>query len=125
MTDAPDASQFPPDLLAAQKLLHELYAEIHVFPVVRRLPWSVEPLDAIKDTQGWRKVEREASPGWSDEDKAAYEELWRKAHKQAAFVQCHRYWAGLEATDLVRARMKLKHDPAAQPAPVATEPVAA
>ncbi|MER5950245.1 hypothetical protein ABT127_29770 [Streptomyces sp. NPDC001904] len=116
MTDAPDAAPFPSDLLAAQKLLAELGAQLAAFAKER--PWSLEPVEAISDTQGWRAMERPASPGWSDDDRAAYATLWEELRKTAALVGGHRYWAAFEGPDLVKRRMLLKHDPAALPTPV-------
>ncbi|MFZ3557148.1 hypothetical protein [Streptomyces sp. BH055] len=118
MTDAPS---FPSDLFAAQKRLHELYAEIADFPTARALPWSVEPLDGWEDEKAAHggKVEkrgRPASPGWSDDDKAAYEKLWAELLETAEIVNGHRYFADFEGPDRVKERMRLKQ--AALPATV-------
>ncbi|MEV5610448.1 hypothetical protein [Streptomyces sp. NPDC052225] len=98
---------FPSDLLAAQEELHQVRAEL--VALLKRLPWSVEPLDAISDTQGWRKLERPASPGWSDDEQAEVEKLRRRELELAVFVTCHRYWGELSGADAVRARARLKH----------------
>ncbi|MFZ3595101.1 hypothetical protein [Streptomyces sp. BH104] len=128
MTDASDATTFPSDLLAAQKRLAELYAQVAAFPKARNLPWSVEPLDGWKAVKSAHadKVEREGrpdSPGWSQEDQDAYAKLWDELAEKAQFVQCHAYWSGIEGSKLVKQRMLLKNDPAALPTPVETAAV--
>ncbi|MGY0486790.1 hypothetical protein [Streptomyces sp. WG-D5] len=98
---------FPSELLAGQAELHQIRAEL--IALLKRLPWSVEPHDAVIDTQGWRKMERAASPGWSEDDQAEVEKLRRRELELAVFVTCHRYWTELSGTDAVRARARLKH----------------
>ncbi|MGW2339975.1 hypothetical protein [Streptomyces sp. NPDC001661] len=98
---------FPGDLLAGQAELHQIRAEL--LALLKRLPWSVEPHDAVMDTQGWRKMERAASPGWSEDDQAEVEKLRRRELELAVFVTCHRYWSELTGSDAVRARARLKH----------------
>lgn len=98
---------FPSDLLAGQEELHQVRAELSA--LLKRLPWSVEPLDGFSDDTGWRRVERPASPGWSEDEQAEVEKLRRREHELAVFVSTHRYWAGLTGADRVRARSELKH----------------
>ncbi|MFF2651984.1 hypothetical protein [Streptomyces sp. NPDC058045] len=106
---------FPSDLLAGQEELHQVRAEI--LALLKRLPWSVEPLDGFSDTHGWRPVERPASPGWTDDQQAEVEKLRARERELAVFVTCHRYWTKVEATDTVDARMALKHTPTPPTAP--------
>ncbi|MFF8030679.1 hypothetical protein [Streptomyces sp. NPDC016626] len=98
---------FPSDLLAGQEELHQVRAELSA--LLKRLPWSVVPLDGFSDEGGWRKIERPASPGWSDEEQAEVEKLRRREHELAVFVSTHRYWAELTGSDRMRARSRLKH----------------
>ncbi|MFI5688275.1 hypothetical protein [Streptomyces sp. NPDC051636] len=98
---------FPSDLLAGQEELHQVRAELSA--LLKRLPWSVEPLDGFSDDNGWRKVERPASPGWTTDEQAEVEKLRQREHELAVFVSCHRFWAEVAAGDRVDARMKLKH----------------
>ncbi|MFJ8824774.1 hypothetical protein ACIREE_23700 [Streptomyces sp. NPDC102467] len=98
---------FPSDLRAGQEELHQIRAEL--LDLLKRLPWSVAPLDAISDTQGWRKLERPASPGWTEDEQAEVEKLRRRELELAVFVTCHRYWSKLTGPDAVRARSLLKH----------------
>ncbi|MEU6392087.1 hypothetical protein [Streptomyces sp. NPDC046939] len=105
-TDDPDFD-FPSDLRAGQEELHQVRAEL--LALLKRLPWSVAPHDAISDTQGWRKLERPASPGWTEDEQAEVEKLRRRELELAVFVTCHRYWRDLSGPDAVRARARLKH----------------
>ncbi|MGW5637619.1 hypothetical protein [Streptomyces sp. NPDC003832] len=98
---------FPSDLLAGQEELHQVRAELSV--LLKRLPWSVEPLEGFSDDNGWRKIERPASPGWTDDEQAAVEKLRRREHELAVFVSTHRFWAEVAAADRVDARMNAKH----------------
>ncbi|NEY34414.1 hypothetical protein GTU99_19760 [Streptomyces sp. PRKS01-65] len=98
---------FPSDLLAGQQELHQVRAELSA--LLKRLPWSVEPLDAFSDDNGWRKVERPASPGWSADEQAEVEKLRQRERELAVFVSTHRYWSELGGPDRVTARSRLKH----------------
>ncbi|MEU6536743.1 hypothetical protein [Streptomyces sp. NPDC047000] len=98
---------FPSDLLTAQEELHQVRAELSV--LLKRLPWSVEPLDGFSDDHGWRKVERPASPGWTPDEQAEVEKLRRREHELAVFVTTHRHWEQFTGADRVSARAGLKH----------------
>ncbi|MEU0475665.1 hypothetical protein ACFW5S_05405 [Streptomyces olivaceus] len=107
---------FPSDLLAGQEELHQVRAELSA--LLKRLPWSVEPLDGFSDDNGWRKVERPASPGWSEDEQAEVEKLRQRERELAVFVSTHRYWSETTGADQVQARSALKrtHE-APRPAP--------
>ncbi|MEU0024370.1 hypothetical protein [Streptomyces sp. NPDC006335] len=98
---------FPSDLLAGQEELHQVRAELSA--LLKRLPWSVAPLDGFSDDNGWRKVERPASPGWTPDEQAEVEKLRRREHELAVFVTTHRFWTEVEAPARVDARTGLKH----------------
>ena len=98
---------FPSDLRAGQEELHQVRAELSA--LLKRLPWSVEPLDGIKDDNGWRKVERPASPGWTADEQAEVEKLRQREHELAVFVSGHHFWAEVAVTERVQARMQLRH----------------
>ncbi|MEW2302672.1 hypothetical protein AB0958_22325 [Streptomyces sp. NPDC006655] len=98
---------FPSDLLAGQEELHQVRAELSA--LLKRLPWSVVPLDGFSDEGGWRKVERPASPGWTEDEQAEVEKLRRREHELAVFVSGHRFWAEVTAPDRMVARSRLKH----------------
>ncbi|MEU2924875.1 hypothetical protein AB0D42_16865 [Streptomyces sp. NPDC048304] len=99
--------EFPSDLLAGQEELHQVRAELSA--LLKRLPWSVEPMDGFSDDTGWRKVERPASPGWTADEQAEVEKLRRREHELAVFITTHRFWAEVAAADRMDARSKLKH----------------
>jgi hypothetical protein len=103
---------FPSDLLAGQEELHQVRAELSA--LLKRLPWSVAPLDGFSDDNGWRKIERPASPGWTEDEQAEVEKLRRREHELAVFVTCHRFWTEFTSAERVDARMKLKHAREAQ-----------
>ncbi|MFJ3302046.1 hypothetical protein ACIPSA_02780 [Streptomyces sp. NPDC086549] len=98
---------FPSDLLAGQEELHQVRAELSA--LLKRLPWSVQPLDGFSDDNAWRKVERPASPGWTADEQAEVEKLRQREHELAVFVSGHRFWAEVAAAERMDARMKLKH----------------
>ncbi|WP_053654237.1 hypothetical protein [Streptomyces sp. MMG1121] len=99
--------EFPSDLLAGQEELHQVRAELSA--LLKRLPWSVEPMDGFSDDTGWRQVERPASPGWTEDEQAEVEKLRRREHELAVFVSTHRFWAEVAAADRVETRTRLKH----------------
>ena len=106
---------FPSDLLAGQEELHQVRAELSA--LLKRLPWSVEPLDGFSDDTGWRRVERHASPGWSADEQAEVEKLRERERELAVFVTCHRFWAEVAGAERVDARMSLKHAHKAEEGP--------
>ncbi|GGS02603.1 MULTISPECIES: hypothetical protein [Streptomyces] len=99
--------EFPSDLLAGQEELHQVRAELSA--LLKRLPWSVEPMDGFSDDNGWRKVERPASPGWTEDEQAQVEKLRRREHELAVFVSTHRFWTEVPAAERMDARTCLKH----------------
>ncbi|GAA3305327.1 hypothetical protein [Streptomyces cinereospinus] len=106
---------FPSDLRAGQEELHQVRAELSA--LLKRLPWSVEPLDGFSDAGNWRKIERPASPGWTADEQAEVEKLRRRERELAIFVSTHRHWSGLTGPDRVNARAGLKHTPEVAPDP--------
>jgi hypothetical protein len=98
---------FPSDLLAGQEELHQVRAEL--LALLKQLPWSVEPSDGFSDDNGWRKVERPATPGWTQDEQAQVEKLRERERELAVFVSSHRYWSDVPVDDRVDARMALKH----------------
>ncbi|MFI6348787.1 hypothetical protein [Streptomyces sp. NPDC050560] len=97
---------FPDDLLAGQEELHQVRAEL--LALLKRLPWSVEPLDGFTDTHGYRPVERPASPGWTEDEQQEVEKLRARERELAVFVTTHRHWSRVAADETVDARMALK-----------------
>nr|WP_196789392.1 hypothetical protein [Streptomyces caniscabiei] len=87
--------------------MHQVRAEL--LALLKRLPWSVEPLDGFSDDSGWRKVERPASPGWTPDEQAEVEKLRERERELAVFVSCHRFWSETATEERVEARTHLKH----------------
>ncbi|MEU4109493.1 hypothetical protein ACGFYT_08315 [Streptomyces sp. NPDC048208] len=103
----PAPHEFPSDLLAGQEELHQVRAELSA--LLKRLPWSVAPLDGFTDDTGWRRIERPASPGWTADEQAEVEKLRRREHELAVFITGHRHWTEVATPDRMKARAKLKH----------------
>lgn len=103
-------TDFPDDLVQLQRDLHAAHANLKTF--LDQHPEPPEAIDGWHDKPGegyWRDRRREASPGWSDEDKQRGAELRTRVQDLAAQVHMHPYWDSLSGPDLVMARMKLKH----------------
>ncbi|MGK5631044.1 hypothetical protein [Streptomyces sp. URMC 123] len=98
---------FPDDLLAAQKELHQVTAELAELSA--RLPWSVEPMPGFSEGDGWRARERPDSPGWTDEEKAEVDRLRERKLELSFAVSGHAFWKTLDTGAVVKARMALKH----------------
>ncbi|KUF17386.1 hypothetical protein [Streptomyces silvensis] len=101
------AYTYPGDLLALQSELDGLRARRA--ELMRSLPWSVEPMDAVSDTQRWRPYERPASPGYSAEEAAEWDELARREQQLAIAITTHPFWEGVAAEEQMAARSALKH----------------
>ncbi|MGA4842271.1 hypothetical protein [Streptomyces sp. G45] len=99
--------EFPSDLLAGQEELHQVRSELHA--LLKRLPWSVEPHDGFHDDQGWRKVVRPATPGWTPDEQAEVEKLRQRERELVVFVTGHRFWEQVSGPEAVDTRMRLKH----------------
>ncbi|MGA4867161.1 hypothetical protein ACPB9J_31470 [Streptomyces lavendulocolor] len=102
---------FPDDLRTAQTRLHQATAELAA--LCERLPWSVEP------TPGWPGTKpahttgevtggREASPGWTQEEKQAVDRLRARCLELALEVNGHWFWGEVEAEKRAEARTELK-----------------
>ncbi|MFE6888020.1 hypothetical protein [Streptomyces sp. NPDC057694] len=115
----PDSHDFPNDLLAAQKHAATLYAELHHFAIrphsalVRGTLRRVGVARGTARREGRRlRIGPARLPGWNDDDKVTYEQLWRDLETATAKVSTHRHWSTYSGPDLVAARMALKHHPA-------------
>ncbi|MGW1189267.1 hypothetical protein [Streptomyces sp. NPDC002559] len=101
---------FPDDLRAAQVRLHQATAELTTLG--RALPWSVEPHDGWPGKEHSHTGEvtggRPPSPGWTDEQKAAIDELRQECLALSETVSTHPYWESFTGGDLVDRRMELK-----------------
>ncbi|MET7718629.1 hypothetical protein [Streptomyces sp. NPDC005407] len=107
---------FPDDLCNAQLRLHETQAAYQA--LCRTLPWSVEPAEGWTGVEGQYSSYRRAfpaSPGWTDEQKAEVARLRGLVLELSIEVSTHPYWATLQGSAVVEARMALKHHPDAAP----------
>ena len=93
---------FPSDLRAGQEELHQVRAELSA--LLKRLPWSVEPLDGFSDDRRLAQGGAPRLPGWTADEQAEVEKLRRREHELAVFVTSHRFWAEVAAADRVDAR---------------------
>lgn len=111
---------FPDDLIATQTRLHQAFAEHAAF--CRTLPWSVEPMDGwpgeAHPHTGAITGGREASPGWTAEQKAEELRLRKSCVDLSIEVTVHPYWESVPQESMVAERQRLKQvtKPAAVPA---------
>ncbi|MBV7701039.1 hypothetical protein [Streptomyces sp. TRM70350] len=77
-----------------------------------RLPWSVEPLPGWPGTKHPHTDEvtggREASPGWTQEEKDAVARLRARCLELSLEVSGHPFWREVETEKLAQARSELK-----------------
>ncbi|WP_351229696.1 hypothetical protein [Streptomyces sp. NPDC002133] len=120
------AYDFPDDLRNAQLRLHQARAQYR--RLCQALPWSVVPSD------GWTAVERQypgyhhdfpATAGYTEERKAEEASLWALVRQLSIEVSAHPYWATLDRSAVVDARMALKRHPDAASADIDTDADAA
>ncbi|MFG3506998.1 hypothetical protein ACGF5F_15955 [Streptomyces sp. NPDC047821] len=101
---------FPDDLRAAQTRLHQATAELAA--LCRRLPWSVEPMPGWPGAKHPHTDEvtggREASPGWTEEEKEAVARLREQCLELSLAVSAHPFWREVEADRRAPARSELK-----------------
>ncbi|WP_431033142.1 hypothetical protein ACQYWQ_07595 [Streptomyces sp. P6-2-1] len=115
-----ETRDFPDDLRTGQEELHQVRAELR--ELLRRLPWSVTPHDGFSEDNGWRRVERPATPGWGAEDQALVSKLRAREFELTVFVTSHPYWAEVAQERRVDARSRLKHAATPPTEPRTTEP---
>ncbi|MFD7442040.1 hypothetical protein [Streptomyces sp. NPDC059909] len=118
------ADTFPPELIDAQRRLHQANAEYKA--LCQALPWSVEPLQGRPGEEhphtGVVTGGRPDSPGYTDEQKVEETHLWALVRELSIEVSTHPHWNGLEGEARVKARMALKHHPDAVPATAESVP---
>ncbi|MFG3510635.1 hypothetical protein ACGF5F_34630 [Streptomyces sp. NPDC047821] len=101
---------FPDDLRAAQTRLRQATAELAA--LCGRLPWSVEPLPGWPGREHPHTGEvsggREASPGWTEEEKEAVDRLRARCLELAMEVSGHPFWGQVEREKVAMTRSELK-----------------
>lgn len=103
------STDFPDDLVQLQRQVHQANADLRAF--LHAHPEPPEPVDGWHDKPGegyWRDRQRDASNGWSDEDKQREIELRGRLHELIPQLHSHPHWDTLSGPDLVAARMALK-----------------
>ncbi|WP_338675211.1 hypothetical protein V1460_21155 [Streptomyces sp. SCSIO 30461] len=109
------ADSFPPDLIDAQRRLHETRTAYEA--LCRTLPWSVEPLPGWPGTEHPHTGEvtggRDDSPGYTDEQRTEEARLRGLLVELSEEVVTHPHWATYEREAVVKARMALKEPPSA------------
>ncbi|WP_031192177.1 MULTISPECIES: hypothetical protein [Streptomyces] len=101
---------FPDDLIAAQRDLQQATADLNA--LYERLPHSPEPTEAFHDSREtgyWRERQRDASPGWTDDEKAEEVKLRDRRLELADAIVTHDFWSTLAEADRPKARSALKH----------------
>ncbi|MGW0704316.1 hypothetical protein ACWD0A_34585 [Streptomyces sp. NPDC002867] len=112
-------TDFPDDLRAAQTRLHQATSELAA--LCRSLPWSVEPMPGRHGTEhphtGVVTGGREASPGWTEDQKQAVKRLRMECADLSVRVAAHPFWETVDGEKRVAERMRLKQAtrPAAAP----------
>lgn len=107
---------FPTDLLDAQAALHQARHASEEY--ARTLPWSAEPMtgwDSDKQLHSSYRSSKADSPGYTDEQRTEVARLRAEVLRLSEVVSTHPYWATLDTSVVVSARMRLKHahEPAA------------
>ncbi|UZI33932.1 hypothetical protein [Streptomyces sp. VB1] len=107
---------FPADLLDAQVALHRARHAAEEY--ARTLPWSAEPMtgrETDKQLHSSYRSSKPDSPGYTDAQRAEVARLRAEVLRLSEVVSTHPYWATLDTTLVVSARMRLKHahEPAA------------
>ncbi|MFF9593875.1 hypothetical protein ACF1FX_32605 [Streptomyces sp. NPDC014646] len=101
---------FPEDLRAAQLALHQTRARYEEYATI--LPWSVEPLpgwEGDKHLHSDYRSGKPDSPGYTPEQTAEVARFQEELLRLSVEVSTHPYWQSLSSSDLVDARMTLKH----------------
>ncbi|MGW3400169.1 hypothetical protein [Streptomyces zhihengii] len=101
---------FPNDLTATQTRLHQATSELAA--LCRSLPWSVEPMDGWEGEThphtGAVTGGRPASPGWTDDEKAAVDRLRSECRHLSTLLMVHEHWGTYSGEDGYKARQALK-----------------
>ncbi|WP_328980627.1 hypothetical protein [Streptomyces canus] len=94
---------FPQDLTEAQDELRQVRADLQT--LYRRVPWSVEPLDAWETHENaWRPSSRPTSPGWEPQDAAEIARLRAREVELATAIVTHAYWSLFASGDVLAAK---------------------
>ncbi|MFD5848120.1 nucleic acid-binding protein [Streptomyces chartreusis] len=100
---------YPDDLLKAQLALSEVRASLEA--LVKKLPYSVEPMDAWQRPDGYwlaTSPAYPASPGWSDYEQNEVAVLRARERDLAATIVTHAFWNEVPGPERSDARSQLR-----------------
>lgn len=101
---------FPADLLDAQVALHQARHAAEEY--ARTLSWSAEPMtgwETDKQLHSSYRSSKADSPGYTDEQRTEVARLRADVLCLSGVVSTHPFWATLDRSVVVSARMRLKH----------------
>ncbi|MGC4987296.1 nucleic acid-binding protein [Streptomyces sp. DT193] len=101
---------FPGDLIAAQQDLNQVRADLTA--LYKRLPYSVEPMEAWQRPEGyWLATSRAYpdSPGWSEQEQQKAAVLREKERDLTGVILTHAFWGEVSGPERLDARSQLKH----------------
>lgn len=101
---------FPQDLRDAQIALHQTRAELERF--ASTLPWSAEPMpgwQSEKQLHSEYRSTKQDSPGYTEEQRDEIARLRKRLRELSVTVTVHPFWQTLGGSEVVGARMALKH----------------
>ncbi|WP_019074346.1 hypothetical protein [Streptomyces hokutonensis] len=101
---------FPGDLIAAQQELNQVRADLAA--LYKRLPYSVEPMDAWQRPEGyWLATSRAYpdSPGWPEKERQEVAVLREKERDLTGVILTHAFWNDIPGPERLDARSQLKH----------------
>ncbi|WP_037683718.1 hypothetical protein [Streptomyces griseus] len=100
---------FPGDLIAAQQALTQVRADLTA--LYKRLPYSVEPMEAWQRPEGyWLTTSRAYpdSPGWSEQEQQEVAALRERERDLTAAIVTHAFWNDVAGPERLDARSQLK-----------------
>lgn len=101
---------FPGDLIAAQQELDQ--ARSNLTALYKRLPYSVEPMEAWQRPDGyWLTTSRTYpdSPGWTEQEQRDVAALRERKRDLTATIIAHAFWNDVAGPEQLDARSQLKH----------------
>ncbi|MFD3931765.1 nucleic acid-binding protein [Streptomyces sp. NPDC058614] len=107
---------YPDDLLQLQQDLNTARAELSA--LLKRLPYSVEPMEAWQRPEGhWLAASpaRPDSPGWTGQEQQDVAALREQERGLSAAIVTHVFWSEVAAPERTDARSNLKHALTAAP----------
>jgi hypothetical protein len=101
---------YPGELIAAQQELTQVRADLTA--LYKRLPYSVEPMEAWQRPEGyWLATSRAYpdSPGWSEQEQREVAALRERERDLTAAILTHAFWNEVAGPERLDARSQLKH----------------